>query len=129
MRQFTNAFRVGVVTIAAWAATWLASPYGMAASPSILDSAKLIVGTSDHGHTFPGACYAVWHGATQPRHATEGWDACGGYHYTDSTILGFSHNHFTGTGCPELGNILFLTANWAGKGRHRPAGTRPPLYP
>ena len=51
-----------------------------------------------------------------PDTRTEGWDACGGYHYTDNSILGFSHNHFTGTGCPELGNILFTPRIGPGKG-------------
>ncbi len=36
------------------------------------------------------------------------WDGCSGYHYSDSSILGFSHNHLTGTGCADLGNILLM---------------------
>ncbi|MDP2059259.1 MAG: GH92 family glycosyl hydrolase, partial [Flavobacteriaceae bacterium] len=34
-------------------------------------------------------------------------DACSGYHYSDSTLLGFSHTHLSGTGCIDLGDILF----------------------
>jgi predicted alpha-1,2-mannosidase len=37
-----------------------------------------------------------------------GWDACGGYHYSDSSILGFSHTHLSGTGIGDYGDILFM---------------------
>ena len=50
------------------------------------------IGTGGHGHTFPGA--VVPHGMIQPSPDTriDGWDACSGYYYADSTINGFSHN-------------------------------------
>jgi predicted alpha-1,2-mannosidase len=41
-----------------------------------------------------------------PDTRVEGWDACAGYHYSDSTILGFSHTHLSGTGIPDYGDIL-----------------------
>jgi len=49
------------------------------------------IGTGGHGHTFPGA--VVPHGMIQPSPDTriDGWDACSGYYYEDSTINGFSH--------------------------------------
>ena len=40
------------------------------------------------------------------RHET--WDGCSGYHYSDTSILGFSHNHLSGTGCADLGNVLLM---------------------
>ena len=36
------------------------------------------------------------------------WDGSSGYHYSDPTILGFSHTHLSGTGCADLGDFLFL---------------------
>ena len=36
------------------------------------------------------------------------WDGCSGYHYSDLSILGFSHTHLSGTGCADLGDFLFL---------------------
>ena len=36
------------------------------------------------------------------------WDGCSGYHYSDTTIMGFSHTHISGTGCADLGDFLFL---------------------
>lgn len=41
-----------------------------------------------------------------PDTRTEGWDACSGYHYSDSSIIGFSHTHLSGTGCGDLGDLL-----------------------
>ncbi len=65
------------------------------------------IGTGLHGHTYPGA--TVPHGMVQlsPDTRTGGWDACGGYHYSDSTILGFSLTHLSGTGCADLSDFLF----------------------
>lgn len=66
------------------------------------------IGTGGHGHTFPGA--TTPHGMVQlsPDTRTAGWDACGGYHYSDSSILGFSHTHLSGTGIGDRGDILFM---------------------
>lgn len=65
------------------------------------------VGTGAHGHTYPGA--TVPFGAVQlsPDTRRGNWDACSGYHYSDSTLFGFSHTHLSGTGCIDLGDILF----------------------
>ena len=43
-----------------------------------------------------------------PDTRTEGWDACSGYHYSDSSIMGFSHTHLSGTGCADLGDLLIM---------------------
>src|SRR6185295_16581389 len=58
------------------------------------DMVNPFVGTGGHGHTFPGAC--VPNGLVQlsPDTRPDGysdWDGCGGYHYSDSLIYGFSH--------------------------------------
>ena len=67
-----------------------------------------MIGTGGHGHVFPGAC--VPHGMVQlsPDTRTSGWDACSGYHYDDSSIIGFSHTHLSGTGCADLADILVV---------------------
>jgi predicted alpha-1,2-mannosidase len=66
------------------------------------------IGTGGHGHTFPGA--VVPNGAIQPSPDTriDGWDACSGYHYSDSIINGFSHTHLSGTGCCDYGDVLIM---------------------
>ncbi len=77
------------------------------------------VGTGDHGHTFPGP--VVPHGMIQPSPDTRiyGWDACSGYHYSDSTINGFSHTHLSGTGCGDYGDVLLMPT--VGRQRIEPA--------
>ena len=66
------------------------------------------IGTSGHGHVFPGACLP--HGMVQlsPDNGRGGWDWCSGYHYSDSSIAGFSHTHICGTGVGDLGDILVM---------------------
>ncbi len=65
------------------------------------------IGTDGHGHTFPGATLPFGMVQLSPDTRVEGWDACGGYHYSDSLILGFSHTHLSGTGVADYGDILF----------------------
>ena len=78
------------------------------------------IGTGGHGHTFPGA--VVPHGMIQPGPDTriDGWDACSGYHYSDSTINGFSHTHLSGTGCCDYGDVLLMPT--VGKQTYQPTG-------
>ncbi len=66
------------------------------------------IGTGGHGHTFPGATVPYGMVQLSPDTRTLGWDACGGYHYTDDSIIGFSHTHLSGTGISDLGDILFM---------------------
>ncbi|MDF9829376.1 GH92 family glycosyl hydrolase [Parabacteroides sp. PF5-6] len=72
-----------------------------------IDYVDPFIGTGFHGHTYPGA--TAPYGAVQlsPDTRKGNWDACSGYHYSDSTIIGFSHTHLSGTGCIDLGDILF----------------------
>ncbi len=66
------------------------------------------IGTGGHGHTFPGAVLPFGMVQLSPDTRNDAsWDACGGYYYNDSSILGFSHTHLSGTGVSDLGDILF----------------------
>ena len=69
------------------------------APQSPIDSVDPFIGTGFHGHTYPGA--TAPYGAVQlsPDTRKGNWDACSGYHYSDSTLMGFSHTHLSGTGC------------------------------
>lgn len=67
-----------------------------------------MIGTGGHGHTFPGATLPNGMVQLSPDTRTDGWDACSGYHHSDSTINGFSHTHLSGTGCADYGDILFM---------------------
>ncbi len=66
------------------------------------------IGTGGHGHVFLGA--NVPYGAVQlgPSNLSTGWDWVSGYHISDSTIIGFAHQHLSGTGIGDLGDIVFL---------------------
>jgi predicted alpha-1,2-mannosidase len=66
------------------------------------------IGTGGHGHCFPGA--AVPFGAVQlsPDTFNNGWDACSGYHVSDTSIMGFTHTHLSGTGCGDLLDFLVM---------------------
>ncbi|MCU4154765.1 GH92 family glycosyl hydrolase [Carboxylicivirga sp. A043] len=67
------------------------------------------IGTGAHGHTYPGA--QVPFGMVQLSPDTrndESWDGCGGYHYSDSSIIGFSHTHLSGTGVSDYGDVLLM---------------------
>ena len=77
----------------------------LAAEPTPLECAKPMVGTADHGHTYPGATVPFGMIQLSPDTRLESWDGCSGYHYSDSAILGFSHTHLSGTGCSDLGDI------------------------
>lgn len=92
------------------------------AQNSVVDRVNPIIGTNGMGHTFPGACVpfglvqlspdtdTIPHnidGKYQPR----AYEYCAGYQYKDSTIVGFSHTHFSGTGHSDLGDILVMPTN------------------
>lgn len=68
------------------------------------------IGTGGHGHTYPGASSPFGAVQLSPDTRLEGWDGCGGYHYSDSVIYGFSHTHLSGTGVSDYGDILLMPA-------------------
>lgn len=65
------------------------------------------IGTGGHGHTFPGAVVPFGMVQLSPDTRTQGWDACSGYYIDDTSILGFSHRHLSGTGMTDFADILF----------------------
>lgn len=66
------------------------------------------LGTNFFGHTFPGPClpYALVH--LSPDTGTEGWTYCSGYAYSDESIIGFSHTHWSGVGMVNGGEVLLM---------------------
>ena len=93
-----------------WTALAISMP--AIASDQAYRSVDPFIGTGGEGHTFPGA--TVPFGMIQlspdtqikPRKEAYGWAA--GYRYDDSTIVGFSHTHFSGTGHSDLGDVLLM---------------------
>lgn len=99
------------------------------------DRVNPFIGTNGMGHTFPGACAprgivqlspdtgTTPHnidGVYQPR----AYDYCAGYRHEDSTIVGFSHTHFSGTGHSDLGDILVMP--FTGERRTTPGDEKTP---
>lgn len=73
--------------------------------------AKLVnpfIGTGGHGHTYPGATMPFGMMQLSPDTRLEGWDGCGGYHYSDSIMYGFSHTHLSGTGIADYCDVLLM---------------------
>ncbi|MCU0371568.1 MAG: GH92 family glycosyl hydrolase, partial [Bacteroidales bacterium] len=66
------------------------------------------IGTGGHGHTYPGATLPFGMVQLSPDTRKDNWDACSGYHYSDSTIMGFSHTHLSGTGVGDYGDIRVM---------------------
>jgi predicted alpha-1,2-mannosidase len=81
---------------------------GAAGSEDVTRHVNIIIGTGGHGHCFPGA--TVPFGAVQlsPDTYDDGWDWCAGYHRSDTSIMGFSHTHLSGTGCGDLLDVLVM---------------------
>ena len=67
-----------------------------------------LIGTGGHGHVFLGANVPFGYVQLGPTEPTRGSDWCTGYHASDSIILGFGHQHLSGTGFGELGDVAFL---------------------
>ncbi|MBR8708661.1 GH92 family glycosyl hydrolase [Bacteroides pyogenes] len=86
---------------------WLGCESCTTGKLSPVDYVDPFIGTGFHGHTYPGA--TVPFGAVQlsPDTRAGNWDACSGYHYDDTSLKGFSHTHLSGTGCIDLGDVLF----------------------
>ena len=66
------------------------------------------IGTGGHGHVFLGANVPFGYVQLGPTEHTRGWDWCSGYHDSDSVFIGFGHQHLSGTGIGDLGDIALL---------------------
>ena len=67
-----------------------------------------MIGTDWNGHTFPGATVPFGMVQLSPDTKTQTWSNCSGYHYSNTSILGFSHTHYSGTGEGGGADILFM---------------------
>ncbi|MDG1237314.1 MAG: GH92 family glycosyl hydrolase [Flavobacteriales bacterium] len=78
------------------------------------------IGTSKMGHVFPGATAPFGMVQLSPQtnfeamfdsdsnYNSETYRYCAGYQYRDSTIIGFAHTNFSGTGHSDLGDFLIM---------------------
>lgn len=97
----------------------VAAALGLKAQKQTYQYVKPIIGTEKMGHTYPGA--TVPFGAVQlspetdtlsyvmnGKYNADVYRYCAGYQYSDQTIVGFSHTHFSGTGHSDLGDFLLM---------------------
>ena len=82
-------------------------PLLCARGDSPVDWVNPMIGTANGGNVYPGATLPFGFVQISPDTTTDVGSGCSGYRYSDPYVLGFSLNHLSGTGCPELGNILF----------------------
>ena len=66
------------------------------------------IGTGGHGHVFVGANVPFGLVQLGPTGIPQEWDWCSGYHISDSTVIGFSHTHLSGTGIGDLFDITVM---------------------
>ncbi len=82
-----------------------------AAPKNYADYVNPWIGTGGHGHVFLGANVPFGYVQLGPTERNQGWDWCSGYHYSDSVLVGFGHQHLSGTGIGDLGDVAFLPLN------------------
>lgn len=73
-----------------------------------LDYVDPMIGTAGSGHTFPGATTPFGMVQLSPSNDNRGRNWCSGYHYTDTIIKGFAHNHISGAGLGAFGDFLVM---------------------
>lgn len=74
----------------------------------LVDYVRPLVGTNGEGNTYPGPTAPFGMVQIGPDTDKVAWETDSGYEYSDPTILGFSMTHLSGTGCPDLGDFLFM---------------------
>ncbi len=74
-------------------------------NPFIGTGGKMGVG---FGNMFPGAAYPFGMMQVSPDNGGQGWMYASGYRYSDSTIVGFSHTHLSGTGVGDYCDISVM---------------------
>ncbi|MGB0372640.1 MAG: GH92 family glycosyl hydrolase [Opitutales bacterium] len=66
------------------------------------------IGTDEKGHCFPGATTPMGMIQLSPSNDSQEKRHYVGYHWTDTSIKGFAHTHFSGTGLSGMGDFLMM---------------------
>jgi predicted alpha-1,2-mannosidase len=93
-------------------AALIVASISFAQAPDPIKFVDPMIGTGPEGHTFPGATapfgMVQLSPDTQIRPFKQSYKWAAGYRYEDTTILGFSHTHFSGAGHSDLGDVLLM---------------------
>ena len=81
---------------------------GCTTKVSYTELVDMSIGTGGHGHVFVGANVPFGLVQLGPTSIPQEWDWCSGYHVSDSTVIGFSHTHLSGTGIGDLFDITVM---------------------
>lgn len=76
--------------------------------PDVLKYVDQYIGTGGHGHVFMGANTPFGLVQLGPTSIPQTWDWTSGYHISDTTIIGFSHMHLSGTGIGDLSDVVLM---------------------
>jgi len=97
----------GWLTVLAGSATVLAA--GLSdATGRLSDYIRPLVGTEGEGNVYPGPAAPFGMVQLSPDTDRDLWETASGYEYSDTSIMGFSLTHLSGTGIPDLGDFLFM---------------------
>lgn len=97
---------IGILTTLGLTACSPTAPKDVASAHDVLAFVDPFIGTDGTGHTFPGATSPFGMIQLSPDTGNHSWDHTSGYQYQDTHIMGFSHNHLSGTGISDLGDVL-----------------------
>lgn len=77
-------------------------------SPRYVGYVDPLIGSGGHGHVFVGASQPFGMVQLGPTSLPQQWDWTSGYHDSDSSVIGFSHTHLSGTGIGDLFDVTVM---------------------
>lgn len=110
--KYTMQSRPSALIIIFLSIVYLEGSIAQTIEKSPFDYVNPFIGTGGDGHTYPGATVPFGMVQVSPdteiKYFKQSFPWCAGYQYGDSTIVGFSHTHFSGTGHSDMGDVLLM---------------------
>lgn len=110
----------GILLLTSYKQAETGAPAPENTTPDYTQYVNPFIGTSKMGHVFPGATVPFGMVQLSPQtnfvpmfkgdgaYNPETYEYCAGYQYRDTTIIGFTHTNFSGTGHSGLGDFLVM---------------------
>ncbi len=106
MKKLSTPLLFSAVLLAVISQTAFAKDASVAGGLS--DFIRPFVGTQGEGNTYPGPAAPFGMVQLSPDTDRDLWETASGYEYSDTSIMGFTLTHLSGTGIPDLGDFLFM---------------------
>ncbi len=108
MKDLTSLTKISKATLLLFISLVTLNIYAQTEKKELVEYIKPLIGTNGEGNTYPGPVCP--HGMVQlgPDTDKKSWETASGYEYKDSVIIGFSMQHLSGTGIPDLGDFLIM---------------------